>query len=59
VSIEQHLGLAATPQDFSAEDLTPNPEYFDNTNVIDPDYGDAEITPEMGDYYLSAKIHAT
>ncbi len=33
------------PQDFPAEDLTPDPEYNDDTNIIDPDYGDAEILP--------------
>jgi hypothetical protein len=25
---------------------------FDDANVIDTDYGDAKITPEMGDNYL-------
>jgi hypothetical protein len=55
-SIKQHLEQVATSQDFSAEDLTPDPEYYDNNNIIDPDYGDAEITPEMGDNYLSAKL---
>jgi hypothetical protein len=55
-SIKQNLEPAAVPQDFPAEDLTPDPEYFHNTNVIDPDYGDAEMMPEMGDNYLSAKL---
>jgi len=37
--------------------LTPDdPDYFDSTDFIDPDYGDAEIMPEMGDNYLSAEI---
>jgi hypothetical protein len=36
--------------------LTPDPEYFDNTNIINPDYSDAKIMPEMGDNYLSAKL---
>jgi hypothetical protein len=36
--------------------LTPDPDHFDDIDPIDPDYGDAEITPEMGDNYLSAKI---
>ncbi len=26
------------------------------TPTLDPDHGDAEITPEMGDNYLSAEI---
>ncbi len=55
-SIEQHLRPVAAPQDFPAEDLTPDPEYFDNTNIINPDYSDAKIMPEMGDNYLSAKL---
>ncbi len=41
---------------FSAKNLTPDPDHFDETNLIDPDYGDAEITPEIGDIYLSAEI---
>jgi hypothetical protein len=55
-SIKHHLGPTATPQDFPTEDLTPDPEYYDDTNIIDPDNSDAEITPEMGDNYLSAKL---
>jgi hypothetical protein len=43
-------------QDFPAENLTPHPDQYDDTDPIDPDYGDAETTPEMGDNYLSAKI---
>jgi hypothetical protein len=55
-SMEHHLGPAALPQDFPAEDLTPDPTYFDDTNAMDPEYGDAEITPEIGDNYLSAEL---
>jgi len=55
-SVVAHLGPASTVQDFPAENLTPDPDYFDDIDPIDPDYGDAEITPEMGDNYLSAKI---
>jgi hypothetical protein len=51
-----HLGPAATVHDFPAQNLTPDPDYFDSTNFIDPDYGDAEITPKMGDNYLSTEI---
>ncbi len=36
--------------------MTPDPEYHDDTNVIDPDYGNAEITPEMEDV---CQAHAT
>jgi hypothetical protein len=55
-SIEHHLGLAALPQDFPAEDLTPDPTYYDDTDAMDPEYGDAEVMPEIGDNYLSAKL---
>jgi hypothetical protein len=44
-SIEHHLGPAALSQDFLSEELTPNSAYFDNTNVMDSEYGDAKITP--------------
>jgi hypothetical protein len=54
--IEHHLGQAALPQDFPAEDLTPDMTYFDDTNAIDPEYGEAEITPEIGDNYLSTEL---
>ncbi len=55
-SIDHHLGLAALLQDFPSEDLTPDPAYFDNTNAMDPEYGDVEITPEVQDNYLSAEL---
>jgi hypothetical protein len=48
-SIEHHLGPAALPQDFPAEDLTADLAYFDDTNAMDPKYSDAEIMPEIGD----------
>jgi hypothetical protein len=55
-SIEHHLGLAALPQDFPAEDSTPDPTYYDDTNATNPEFGDAEVTPETGDNYLSAEL---
>jgi len=55
-SVATHLGPTSTVQDFPAENLTPDPDHFDDSDPIDPDYGDAEITPEMGDNYLSAEI---
>ena len=55
-SVATHLGPASTVQDFPAKNLTPDPDYFDDTDPIDPDYGDAEITPEMDDNYLSTEI---
>ncbi len=36
--------------------MTPDPAYFDDAHTIDPDYGNAEITPEMGDNYLTAEL---
>jgi hypothetical protein len=55
-SIENHLGPVALPQDFPAEDLTPDPTYYEDTNAMDPEYGDAEVMPEIGDNYLSAEL---
>jgi hypothetical protein len=54
-SIEHHLGPEALPQDFPSEDLTQDPTYYDDTNALDPEYGDAEVTPKIGDNYLSAE----
>ncbi len=56
MSIEHHLGLAALLQDFPSEDLTPDSAYFDDTDAMDPEYGDTEITPKIGDNYLSAEL---
>jgi hypothetical protein len=55
-SINLHLGPAAMPQDFPAEDLTPDLTYNDDTATADPEYGDAEVTPETGDNFLSAEL---
>jgi hypothetical protein len=55
-SIDLYLGLAALPQDFPAEGLTPDPTYYDDTDAMDPEYNDAEVTPETGDNYLSAEL---
>jgi hypothetical protein len=55
-SIEHHLGLAAQLQDFPAEDLTPDLTYYDDTDAMDPEYGDTEVTPKIGDNYLSAEL---
>ncbi len=54
-SIEHHLGPVALPQDSSSEDLTPDPAYFDDTNPMDPEYGDTEIMPKIGDNYCWKK----
>ncbi len=55
-SITHHLGPNATEQDFPAEDLTPDYDFYDNDHDLDPDHGNLEVTPEMGDNYLSAEI---
>jgi hypothetical protein len=55
-SITHHLGLNATEQDFPAEDLTPDYDFDDNDHDLHPDHGNLEVTPEMGDNYLSAEI---
>ncbi len=44
------------PQDFPAEDLTPDPTYYDDTATVDSEYGGAEVTPKTGDNYLSAEL---
>jgi hypothetical protein len=55
-SFAHHLGLHATEQDFPAEDLTPDYDLYDDNHDLDPDHGNLEVSPEMGDNYLSAKI---
>jgi hypothetical protein len=55
-SIAHHLRPNATEQDFPAEDLTPDYDFYDNDHDLDPDHRDLEVTPEMGDNYISAKI---
>jgi hypothetical protein len=55
-SIEHHLGPAALPQDFPAEDLTSDPTHYDDTHAMDPEYGDAEVMPKTGDKFLPAEL---
>ncbi len=47
-SIEHHLGPAAQPQDFPTEDLTPDLTYSDDTDAMDLEYSEAEITSKKG-----------
>jgi len=55
--IEGILGTAAKPTDFSEQDLTPENIHFEgDADSIDPDHGDLEVTPEIGDNFISAKI---
>jgi hypothetical protein len=55
-TIASHLGPNATDQDFPAKDLTPDFDHYDDDHDLDPDHGDLEVTPEMGDNYLDAEI---
>jgi hypothetical protein len=55
-TITHHLRPNATEQDFPAEDLTPDYDFYDNYHCLDPDHGDLEVTPEMGDNCLNAEI---
>jgi hypothetical protein len=55
-TIANHLGSNATEQDFPAEDLTPNYDFDDDDHDLDPEHGDLEVTPEMGDNYLNTEI---
>jgi hypothetical protein len=55
-TIDSHLGPNATDQDFPAEDLTPDFDHYDDDHDLDPDHGDLEVTPEVGDNYLNAEI---
>ena len=55
-TVASHLGPNATDQDFPAEDLTPDFDHYDDDHDLDPDHGDLEVTPEMGDNNLNAEI---
>jgi hypothetical protein len=55
-SITHHLRPNATEQDFPAEDLTPDYNFYDNNHDLDPDHDNLEVTPDMGGNYLSAEI---
>jgi hypothetical protein len=55
--IELSLGPAAVATDFPEEDLTPEYDHMEGTaDGIDHNHGDLEITPEVGDNYVGAKI---
>jgi hypothetical protein len=55
-TITHHLGPNAMEQDFPAEDLTPDYDFYDNDHGLDPDHDDLEVTPKMGDNYLNTEI---
>ncbi len=41
-TITHHLGVNATEQDFPAEDLTPDYDFYDDDHDLDPENGDLE-----------------
>ena len=56
-AIDTKLGPKASLEDFDEQDLTPeNIHYEGDADSIDPDHGDLEVTPEMGDNYIGAKL---
>jgi hypothetical protein len=55
-TIANHLRPNATEQNFPPEDLTPNYGFHDDDHDLDPDHGDLEVTPELGDNYLNKEI---
>ncbi len=55
-SIAHYLGPNAMEQDFPAEDLTPDYDFYNNDHDLDPDHSNLEVTPEMGVNFLSADI---
>ncbi len=55
-TVASHLGPNTTDLDFLAEDLTPDFDHYDNDHDLDPDHGNLDVTPEMGDNYLNAEI---
>ncbi len=55
-TIANHLRLNATEQEFPAEDLTPDYDFYDDDHDLDSDHSDLEVTPEMGDNYLNTEI---
>ena len=56
-AIKGILGTASKPTDFDEQDLSPeNIHYEGDADSIDPDHGNLEVTPEMGDNYIGAEI---
>jgi hypothetical protein len=55
-SITHHLGPTAKDTDFPAADLTPEYLTYEDDHDLNPDHGDLEVMPEIGDNYLSAEI---
>ncbi len=55
-SVKTHLGPSATAADFPAEDITPDPDHFDDSELLSPDADDVEVTPEFGDNLLNSEI---
>jgi len=47
--------LTAKDTDFPVADLTPEYLTYEDDHDLDPDHGDLEVMPEIGDNYLSAE----
>jgi hypothetical protein len=55
-SITHQLGPTAKDTDFPAADLTPEYLTYADDHDLDPDHSNLEVTPEIGDNYLSVEI---
>ena len=56
-AIKEILGTAAKLTDFDKQDLTPKHIHYEgDANSIDPDHGDLEVTPEMGNNYIGDDV---
>jgi len=55
-SITHHLGPTTKDTNFPVADLTPEYLTYENDHDLDPDLGILEVTPEIGDNYISAEI---
>ena len=55
--MEAKLGPAAQTTDFPKEDPTPEYDTHLVFDPIDPDHGDLEVIPEIGDNYIGASIN--
>ena len=56
-AIDEKLGPKASPLDFDEQDLTPKHIHCgEDADSIDSDHGNLEVTPEIGDNYIGAKI---
>jgi hypothetical protein len=56
-AIDEKLGSKVSPLNFDEQDLTPKHIHCgEDANSIDSDHVDLEVTPEIGNNYIGAKI---